>query len=139
MAMAGAGDDLRHRRLGFHVRRWDVVLNAYLIPLMLKDWPLSIPQAGLVATTNLVGMAVGTILGGSVADQFGRARRSPETVPARTGRGRRRSPDQGARGFATGCLFNRQQTSTRVPGRQAPDAPRTLAAAHGAVRRCRDG
>jgi MFS transporter, putative metabolite:H+ symporter len=60
--------------LGFMFDGWDVVLNAYLIPLMIKDWTLSLPQAGLIATINLAGMAVGAIVWGNVADLIGRKR-----------------------------------------------------------------
>ncbi len=58
--------------LGFMFDGWDVVLNAYLIPLMIKDWTLSLSQAGLIATINLVGMAIGAIVWGSIADLIGR-------------------------------------------------------------------
>lgn len=60
--------------LGFMFDGWDVVLNAYLIPLMIKGWALSIPQAGLIATVNLAGMAIGAVVWGSVADLVGRKR-----------------------------------------------------------------
>lgn len=58
--------------LGFMFDGWDVVLNAYLIPLMVKDWDLSLSQGGLIATINLVGMAIGAIVWGSVSDLIGR-------------------------------------------------------------------
>ncbi len=58
--------------LGFMFDGWDVVLNAYLIPLMVKDWHLSLSQAGLIATINLVGMAIGAVVWGSIADLIGR-------------------------------------------------------------------
>jgi len=60
--------------LGFMFDGWDVVLNAYLIPLMARDWSLSLGQAGLIATINLAGMAVGAVVWGSVADLVGRKR-----------------------------------------------------------------
>jgi len=66
--------------LGFMFDGWDVVLNAYLIPLMIKDWTLSLGQAGLIATINLVGMAVGAIAWGSVADLIGRKKAFTWTV-----------------------------------------------------------
>lgn len=58
--------------LGFMFDGWDVVINAYLIPLMAKDWSLTTTQAGLIATVNLIGMAIGAVVWGSVADLVGR-------------------------------------------------------------------
>ena len=66
--------------LGFMFDGWDVVLNAYLIPLMARDWSLSLGQAGLIATINLAGMAVGAVVWGSVADLVGRKRAFTWTV-----------------------------------------------------------
>ena len=60
--------------LGFMFDAWDVTLNAYLIPLLIDDWSLSSGQAAWVATSNLIGMAVGAFAWGSVADIIGRKR-----------------------------------------------------------------
>ncbi|MHA7286705.1 MFS transporter [Arthrobacter sp. MDT3-44] len=60
--------------LGFMFDAWDVTLNAYLIPLLIGDWGLSAGQAGWIATSNLIGMAVGAFAWGSVADIIGRKR-----------------------------------------------------------------
>ncbi|WP_104180185.1 MFS transporter [Arthrobacter sp. B0490] len=60
--------------LGFMFDAWDVTLNAYLIPLLIGDWGLSAGQAAWIATSNLIGMAVGAFAWGSVADIIGRKR-----------------------------------------------------------------
>lgn len=58
--------------LGFMFDAWDVLLNAFLFPLLAKDWSLSISQLGWLGTTNLIGMAIGAILLGGLADIIGR-------------------------------------------------------------------
>jgi MFS family permease len=60
--------------LGFMFDAWDVTLNAYLIPLLIGDWGLTTGQAAWIATSNLIGMAVGAFAWGSVADIIGRKR-----------------------------------------------------------------
>lgn len=58
--------------LGFMFDAWDVILNAFLFPLLSRDWGLSAGQLGWLGTTNLIGMAIGAILLGGVADIIGR-------------------------------------------------------------------
>ncbi|MHA7282087.1 MFS transporter [Arthrobacter sp. TMS2-4] len=58
--------------LGFMFDAWDVTLNAYLIPLLIGDWGIAPGQAAWIATSNLIGMAVGAFAWGSVADLIGR-------------------------------------------------------------------
>ncbi|WP_433469456.1 MFS transporter [Spirillospora sp. CA-128828] len=60
--------------LGYMFDAWDVALNGFLTPLLAKDFGLTVGEKGLVATANLVGMAVGAVAWGTVADRLGRKR-----------------------------------------------------------------
>lgn len=60
--------------LGYMFDAWDVALNGFLTPLVGTEFGLSSGQQGLVATANLVGMAVGAVAWGTVADRIGRKR-----------------------------------------------------------------
>jgi putative MFS transporter len=58
--------------LGYMFDAWDVTLNGFLTPLLGKDFGLTTGERGLVATFNLIGMAVGAVAWGTVADRLGR-------------------------------------------------------------------
>ncbi len=58
--------------LGYMFDAWDVALNGFLTPLLGTEFGLSAGQKGLVATANLIGMAVGAVAWGTVADRIGR-------------------------------------------------------------------
>ncbi len=58
--------------LGFMFDAWDVTLNGALIPAVAAEWGLERPTAALLGTANLVGMALGAIIWGTVADRVGR-------------------------------------------------------------------
>ncbi|WP_037184575.1 MFS transporter [Rhodococcoides fascians] len=58
--------------LGFMFDAWDVALNGFLTPLLGSYWDLSQAERGLVATGNLIGMAVGAVVWGTIADRLGR-------------------------------------------------------------------
>lgn len=58
--------------LGYMFDAWDVSLNGFLTPLVGLDFGLSSADRGWVATANLIGMAVGAIVFGSIADRMGR-------------------------------------------------------------------
>jgi putative MFS transporter len=60
--------------LGYMFDAWDVALNGFLTPLLGTEFGLSTGQRGLVATANLVGMAVGAVAWGTIADRVGRKR-----------------------------------------------------------------
>jgi putative MFS transporter len=60
--------------LGYMFDAWDVALNGFLTPLLGTEFDLSTGQRGLVATANLVGMAVGAVAFGTIADRMGRKR-----------------------------------------------------------------
>lgn len=58
--------------LGYLFDAYDIALNGFLMPLLGQHFDLSLSERGLVATANLVGMAVGAVAWGAVADRFGR-------------------------------------------------------------------
>ncbi|SHL32759.1 MFS transporter, putative metabolite:H+ symporter [Pseudonocardia thermophila] len=58
--------------LGYMFDAWDVALNGFLTPLLGTEFELDTGQRGLVATANLVGMAVGAVAWGTIADRMGR-------------------------------------------------------------------
>ncbi len=60
--------------LGYMFDAWDVALNGFLTPLLGTYWDLTTAERGLVATGNLVGMAVGAVVWGTLADRMGRKR-----------------------------------------------------------------
>lgn len=60
--------------LGYMFDAWDVALNGFLTPLLGTEFALSTGTRGLVATANLVGMAVGAVAWGTIADRVGRKR-----------------------------------------------------------------
>ncbi|WP_312182850.1 MFS transporter [Arthrobacter sp.] len=58
--------------LGFMFDAWDVTLNGILIPLLSQEWNLVPAQAAWIGTANLLGMAIGAFVWGSIADAIGR-------------------------------------------------------------------
>ncbi|OEV04286.1 MFS transporter [Streptomyces oceani] len=60
--------------LGYMFDAWDIALNGFLMPLVGAEFDLSLSARGLVATFNLVGMAVGAVVWGAIADRVGRKR-----------------------------------------------------------------
>ncbi|MBE1525027.1 MFS transporter [Nesterenkonia lutea] len=58
--------------LGFMFDAWDVSLNGILIPLLSEEWNLTASDAAWIGTANLIGMAVGAVLWGTIADRIGR-------------------------------------------------------------------
>ncbi|MCC9146025.1 MULTISPECIES: MFS transporter [unclassified Arthrobacter] len=66
--------------LGFMFDAWDVTLNGILIPLLSKEWDLAPAQAAWIGTANLLGMAIGAFVWGSIADAIGRKRAFSATL-----------------------------------------------------------
>lgn len=66
--------------LGFMFDAWDVSLNGVLIPLLREEWALSVGQAAWIGTANLIGMAVGAFVWGTVADRIGRKKAFTATL-----------------------------------------------------------
>ncbi|MDJ0319547.1 MFS transporter [Pseudarthrobacter sp. PS3-L1] len=66
--------------LGFMFDAWDVTLNGILIPLLSKHWDLSAGEVAWVGTSNLIGMAVGAFVWGTIADTIGRKKAFTATL-----------------------------------------------------------
>lgn len=58
--------------LGYLFDAWDIALNGFLMPLLGEEFGLTLGERGFVATANLIGMAVGAVAWGAVADRIGR-------------------------------------------------------------------
>ncbi|MCG0283800.1 MFS transporter [Streptomyces sp. PSAA01] len=58
--------------LGYLFDAYDIALNGFLMPLLSGHFDLSLSERGLVATANLVGMAVGAVAWSAAADRIGR-------------------------------------------------------------------
>lgn len=52
----------------------DISVLAYAAPALRKEWGLSISQIGNLTSLSLLGMFAGALLGGRLADRFGRKR-----------------------------------------------------------------
>lgn len=50
----------------------DVALLSFIMPLIKKDWGLTASQIGLVGSITTIGMMVGAVLFGYLADRFGK-------------------------------------------------------------------
>lgn len=66
--------------LGFMFDAWDVTLNGVLIPLLSDHWSLEPSQAAWIGTANLIGMAVGAFVWGTIADLIGRKKAFTATL-----------------------------------------------------------
>src|SRR5688572_9659132 len=53
---------------------FDVLAISFATPGIMKEWSITGAQLGLVASMELIGMAVGSFLLGGIADQIGRRR-----------------------------------------------------------------
>lgn len=58
--------------LGYLFDAYDIALNGFLMPLLGEHFDLTLPQRGFVATANLIGMALGAVTWGAIADRIGR-------------------------------------------------------------------
>lgn len=58
--------------LGYLFDAWDIALNGFLTPLVGLDFAITDGARGYIATANLLGMALGAIMWGSIADRLGR-------------------------------------------------------------------
>lgn len=66
--------------IGYMFDAWDVALNGFLTPLVGLAFELTKSAAGWVATANLIGMAVGAVFWGTIADRVGRKKAFSVTI-----------------------------------------------------------
>ncbi len=58
--------------LGWMFDAMDTGIIAFVLPTLAKVWGLTSAQVGYIGSIGLVGMALGAVLSGSMADRFGR-------------------------------------------------------------------
>ena len=60
--------------LGWLFDSMDTGLIAFVLPILANEWQLSPAQMGWIGSIGLIGMALGAILAGTLADRIGRKR-----------------------------------------------------------------
>ena len=58
--------------LGWLFDAMDTGLIGFVLPVLGKEWGLAATQMGAIGSIGLVGMALGAVVAGSIADRFGR-------------------------------------------------------------------
>ena len=58
--------------LGWLFDSMDTGLISFVLPVLAKEWGLSPEQIGWIGSVGLIGMALGAVLAGTIADRFGR-------------------------------------------------------------------
>ena len=58
--------------LGWLFDSMDTGLIAFILPVLAKEWSLSPAQVGWIGSIGLIGMALGAVLAGTLADHIGR-------------------------------------------------------------------
>lgn len=58
--------------IGWLFDAMDTGLIAFVLPVVAKEWGLTPSEMGMVGSVGLVGMAIGAILAGTIADKIGR-------------------------------------------------------------------
>ena len=58
--------------LGWLFDSMDTGLISFVLPVLAKEWGLTPEQVGRIGSVGLIGMALGAVLAGTVADKFGR-------------------------------------------------------------------
>lgn len=58
--------------LGWGFDAMDTGIIAFVLPKLTSSWGLSSEQAGMIGSIGLMGMAIGALLGGTIADYMGR-------------------------------------------------------------------
>ena len=67
-------------RLGWLFDSMDTGLISFVLPMLSKEWGLTPDQAGWIGSIGLIGMALGAVLAGTIADRLGRKRVFAATV-----------------------------------------------------------
>lgn len=58
--------------LGWLLDSMDTGLIAFILPVLAKEWGLAPGQMGLIGSIGLIGMALGAVVSGTIADRIGR-------------------------------------------------------------------
>ena len=66
--------------LGWLFDSMDTGIISFVLPVLAKEWGLTSEQVGMIGSIGLIGMALGAILAGTVADRLGRKKVFAATV-----------------------------------------------------------
>ena len=66
--------------LGWLFDSMDTGLISFVLPVLAKEWGLTPEQVGWIGSVGLIGMALGAVIAGTVADKFGRKKVFAATV-----------------------------------------------------------
>lgn len=66
--------------LGWMFDSMDTGIISFVLPVLAKEWGLSAEQVGWIGSIGLIGMALGAVLAGTVADRLGRKKVFAATV-----------------------------------------------------------
>ena len=58
--------------LGWLFDSMDTGLISFVLPVLAREWGLTPEQVGWIGSVGLIGMALGAVLAGTIADKFGR-------------------------------------------------------------------
>ena len=58
--------------LGWLFDSMDTGIISFVLPVLAKEWDLSAAQVGWIGSVGLIGMALGAVLAGTIADKLGR-------------------------------------------------------------------
>lgn len=58
--------------LGWLFDSMDTGLIAFILPVLAKEWQLTAGQMGWIGSIGLIGMALGAVISGTLADKIGR-------------------------------------------------------------------
>ena len=58
--------------LGWMFDSMDTGLISFVLPILAREWGLTPEQVGWIGSVGLIGMALGAVLAGTIADRFGR-------------------------------------------------------------------
>lgn len=58
--------------LGWMFDAMDTGLISFVLPVLAKEWALTTGEMGLIGSVGLIGMAIGAVIAGTIADKIGR-------------------------------------------------------------------
>lgn len=58
--------------LGWMFDAMDTGLISFVLPVLAKEWSLTTSEMGLIGSVGLIGMAIGAVIAGTIADKIGR-------------------------------------------------------------------
>ena len=66
--------------LGWMFDSMDTGIISFVLPVLAKEWGLTSEQVGWIGSVGLIGMALGAVLAGTIADRLGRKKVFAATV-----------------------------------------------------------